>query len=345
MEPEGPLTTSVIGSHALPGWLHYALEGVRQGKFGQTDLKELRDDAVRIAIRDMEEAGVDVVTDGEMRRHEFISGFYDSLMGLEVLEPTRKLGLDARDFIAPMKKVGKITAPRGLGIVEEFKFTREHTDRPIKVTCPGPLTMTLYLDRATPRTSVDEAAWELSRIINQELRRLVEAGANFIQIDEPSYNRRPDDKTFFIDMFNKTISGVNAKIGLHICFGNYRSRPASLGARRRFAPIFPEVLDAKCHQIALEFANREMAEADLWKKYPNDKELGAGLIDVKNEYVERPEDVAARIRTVLEYVDANKLWINPDCGVSQLSRSIALEKLKVMVSGTRLVKKELGIQD
>ena len=140
-------------------------------------------------------------------------------------------------------------------------------------------------------------------------------------------------------IFNATVEGVNAKLAMHICFGNHHGRPL---VKRTFRKLFPGVLDAKADQFVLEFANREMAEIDFWKEVGRRKELGAGLIDQKSFYVETPEDVAERIRVALKYVPAEKLWINPDCGFNPTPRWIALPKLKAMVEGTKIVRRELG---
>ena len=179
----------------------------------------------------------------------------------------------------------------------------------------------------------------LADIINRELRELVTAGADFIQLDEPSYAVHPDAPGDFVELFNATVAGVAAKIGLHLCFGNFVGRPV---ARRRYRPLFPHVLAVRADQLALEFANRELVELELWREFPNDKELAAGLVDVKNYYVETPEDVAERIRAALRYVPPEKLSVVTDCGFSQTARWAARAKLKAMVEGTKLVRQELG---
>jgi 5-methyltetrahydropteroyltriglutamate--homocysteine methyltransferase len=144
------------------------------------------------------------------------------------------------------------------------------------------------------------------------------------------------------EIFNATVQGVKAKIGMHICFGNHRGRPL---VKRTYRTLFPGVLDAKTDQFVLEFANREMAEIGLWKECGAGKELGAGLIDQKSFYIETPEDVAERIRLALKYVPVEKLWINPDCGFNPTPRWIALKKLTAMVEGAKIVRRELGFKD
>jgi len=337
------LPTSVIGSWAWPAWLHVTLDAHGHGALGPDDVDETQDDAVDLAIRDQEDAGVDVITDGEMRRAGFFTAsFYERLTGLEELPPRRKIGVVGHDQRESFIAAGRIEAPNGLGLVSEFRYLRRRTSRRIKSTCPGPYTLAgriaggrIYKDRM-------EVAHHLASIVNTELRALAAAGATFIQLDEPSYAVHPDAPGEFVDLFNASVAGLReagVKVGIHFCFGNYVGRPV---ARRTYRPLIPHILDARADQFALEFANRELAELDLWREFPSDRELAAGLIDVKNYYVETPEEVAARIRTALEYVRPEKLTIVPDCGLSQTARWAAKAKLRSMVEGTRLVRQELA---
>jgi 5-methyltetrahydropteroyltriglutamate--homocysteine methyltransferase len=333
------LPTSVIGSYAWPAWLHTALEQAQQGKYGPQDMKETQDDAVDLALRDQEDAGVDIITDGEMRRVGFFTAeFYGHMTGLRELPPQRRVGIPGHDQRESYEAAETIRSPHGLGIVEEYEFVKTRTQRPIKVPCPGPYTLAgrikpgnIYKDRI-------DVSYALAEIINTELKAVVAAGADFIQIDEPSYAVHATGLEEFVKLFNRTVQGVNAKIGIHLCFGNYVGRPV---AKRSFEGVFPAILDVNASQFALEFANRELAEIDLWQRFPNDKELAAGLVDVKNYYVEKPDEVAARIRTALKYVAPDKLSITPDCGFSQTARWASRAKLKAMVEGTKIVRREL----
>ncbi|NWG22294.1 MAG: methionine synthase [Chloroflexi bacterium] len=334
------LPTSVIGSYAWPAWLHVALGAAQRGEFGPDDMREAQDDAVDIALRDQEDAGVDIVSDGEMRRVGFFTAaFYGFLSGLRELPPQRRVGVAGHDQRESYEAVAPITAPQGLGLLAEYEYVRTRTTRPIKMPCAGPFTLA---GRIKPG-SVYRTRWEIAEalvpIINTELRALAAAGCRFIQIDEPSIAVRPDAPRAFVDLFNATVAGVDARIGLHLCFGNYVGRPT---ARRTYRPLFPHILDVRADQFALEFANREMAEIDLWREFPNDKELAAGLVDVKNYYIETAEDVAERVRLALRYVAAEKLSIVPDCGFSQTARWAARAKLKAMVDGVRIVRHELA---
>jgi 5-methyltetrahydropteroyltriglutamate--homocysteine methyltransferase len=175
--------------------------------------------------------------------------------------------------------------------------------------------------------------------VNAECRALQEAGATFIQVDEPSAAVYPERMAEYVKVFNAAVSGIDVKIGSHICFGNFRGRPV---AQRSYRPIFPALFDMRCDQYLLEFANREMAEIDLWKELPNDRELGCGVVDVKNYWCETPQVVADRIRTALRSVAPEKLWIVPDCGFSQTARWATKRKLAAMVQGAEIVRRELA---
>ena len=331
--------TSVIGSYAWPGWLHTALAAAGQGEYGPDDWKETQDDAVDLAVRDQETAGVDIITDGEMRRIGFFTAeFYGHMTGLHELPPRRKLGVVGHDQRESYEAAASVEAPNGLGLVEEYNYLKTHTQHPIKMPIPGPYTLagrikpgTIYKDRI-------EVAYTLAEIINREMKALVAAGADFIQVDEPSYAVHAHSPKAFVDLFNATVAGVDAKIGVHLCFGNFVGRPV---AKRTYQPLFPHILDMNVSQFALEFANRELSEIDLWKSFPSDKELAAGLVDVKNYYVETAEDVAERLRTALKYVAPEKLSITPDCGFSQTARWAARRKLVSMVEGAKIVRREL----
>jgi 5-methyltetrahydropteroyltriglutamate--homocysteine methyltransferase len=334
------LPTSVIGSYAWPSWFEAAVGGIRRGEFGPADLRETLDDAVDIAVRDQEDAGVDVVTDGEMRRLGFFTAdFYGRLTGLRTLPADRHFGPPGHDQRERLEAIEEIRAPLGLGLVAEFEYVRTRTTRPIKLPCPGPFTLagriglgSIYRDRL-------EVAYALAGIVNAELRALVAAGVTFIQLDEPSYAVHPDAPRVFVDLFNATVAGVEARIGLHLCFGNFVGRPV---ARRTYRPLFPGILDARADELALEFANRELVELELGRQIAEaGKTLAAGLVDVKNYYVESPEDVAERIAVALRHVPPDKLTIVPDCGFSQTARWASKAKLKAMVEGTKLARQRL----
>jgi 5-methyltetrahydropteroyltriglutamate--homocysteine methyltransferase len=334
------LPTSVIGSYAWPAWLQTALDASQRGEYGPDDMREAQDDAVDLALRDQEDAGLDIVSDGEMRRAGFFTAaFYGHLTGLRELPPRRKVGVMGHDQRESYEAIDAITAPHGLGLIEEWQYVRTRTARQVMMPCAGPYTLAGRIKPGAVYRDRLDVAKALSAIVNQELRALVAAGATLIQIDEPSYAVHPDAPGEFVDLFNRTIEGVQAAIGLHLCFGNFVGRPV---AWRRYRPLFPHILDVGADYFALEFANREMAEIELWSEFPNDKILAAGVMDVKNYHVETPAEIADRIRAALRHVPAERLWVVPDCGLSQTARWAAREKLRSMVQGARLVRAELG---
>ena len=336
------LPTTVVGSYAWPGWLEQAQDAIRAGKFGEKDIEELRHDAVLVAVHDQEAAGVDVITDGEMGRFDFNLGFYGAFTGLKPMPVPRLLGAPGHDQRPKFEIVATLGAPGGLGAVAEFKLLKSIAKAGTKATIPGPFTLSGRLitnSRYPTRRAIAEA---LVEVVRRECLALVEAGADTIQVDEPSFACYPEGVGDYIELFNATVQGVRAKIVTHLCFGNYKARAVG---KRSYRALFPKVLGLKADQFILEFAGREMAEADLWQEFAATKELAAGVVDVKSYYIETPEDIAARIRHLLKYVPADKLWITADCGFSQTARWAAFAKLQNMVAGARIVREELGGDD
>lgn len=336
------IPTSVIGSYAWPGWLSCGIDAARRGEFGPTDLAEMLEDAVDTALHDQEEAGVDIVTDGEMRRSGFFTAeFYSHLTGVRAVEPRRKWGPPAHDQQHQFEVLEPIAAPHGLGVVQEFLYARGRTQRPLKVTLPGPFTLSGRLIGGTVYPTRSEAAWAFVPIVNAELHHLVEAGAQFIQIDDPSPAIHPDMAGEFPALFNAAVEGISVRLGAHLCFGNYAGKPL---ARRSYQPVLDEMLALRVDELALETANRELAELPLLGEIATQRDVAVGLIDVKNSYIETPDDVAERIRRVLQYAPAERLTVVPDCGFSQTPRGAARAKLHAMVEGTRRVRRELGLE-
>lgn len=338
-----PLPTSVVGSYAWPGWFSHGIAAARQGDFGLADLHEMLDDAVDIALRDQETAGIDIVSDGEMRRSGFFTAeFYGYLTALRPLAPDRKLGAPGHDQQHRFEVLEPISAPNGLGVVAEFEYARTHTTRPLKVTLPGPFTLSGRLMTGRVYKTRLDAANAFVPIVNAELKALVAAGAEFIQVDEPSPAIHPDSPADFSGLFNAAVEGVygsGVKVASHLCFGNYLGRPL---AKRTYVPIFDQMMAFHVDQLVLEFANREMAELELLKGIAARREVAVGVIDVKNYYIESPEDVAERVRKVLAHVPLEKLSLVPDCGFSQTARWASRAKLESMVDGVKLVRAELG---
>ncbi len=333
------LPATVIGSWSFPGWYARFCEDVAQNPhlFGPDDRDEAVRDAVRLAVDDQVHAGADLITDGEMRRVDFNLGFYDHLAGLEPLPPARRWGPPAHDQRSRYRCVAPLTAPHGLGLVEEYRRLRTVTDLPVKVPVPGPFTLAGCIQGGDVYRDRQEITEALLPLVNREMKDLVRAGVDFIQLDEPSFACHPDQPEEFLDLIRRTVDGVRAKTSLHMCFGNYRGRAVGW---RSYRPLFPHLARAAVNQLALEFASREMAEIELAREIRPPMELAVGLVDVKNTWVEPPELVAERLRLTLNYIDTERLHVTPDCGFSQTARFIACRKLAALVQGVRLVRRQ-----
>jgi 5-methyltetrahydropteroyltriglutamate--homocysteine methyltransferase len=299
------------------------------------------DDAVDLALHDQEEAGVDILSDGEMRRAGFFTAeFYAHLTGVRALPPERLLGAGAHDQQHRFEVLEPIAAPDGLGVIAEYRYASERTTRPLKVTLPGPYTLSGRLTYGPGQVYAERnaAAEAFVPILRAELEGLASAGATFIQIDEPSPAIHPEAPADFSALFNAAVEPVvgQVRLGAHLCFGNYLGRPL---ARRTYRPVLDAMLGFTVDELVLEFANREMAEvAILGEITAAARDVGVGVIDVKNSYIETAEDVAERIDGILSAgVPPERLTLVPDCGFSQTARWMTRAKLHALVAGRDLV--------
>jgi 5-methyltetrahydropteroyltriglutamate--homocysteine methyltransferase len=222
--------------------------------------------------------------------------------------------------------------------VDEFRFLRRFTDRQTKVSVTGPLSLVKRI-RNEYYPSEEALALDLARVVNVELRELARAGATNIQVDEPYYSGFPEDLPWAVRALNALVEGVDARVSLHVCYGNRYGKPSWEGSYRY---LFPAVLEARIDQLTLEFARRGEEDVRLFKEFDPPFALGLGVVDVKSHDVETPAVVAERIRPALDLVPAKSLGVNPDCGLMHLPRDVAFAKLNAMVEGTRLVRAELG---
>jgi 5-methyltetrahydropteroyltriglutamate--homocysteine methyltransferase len=217
----------------------------------------------------------------------------------------------------------------------------------LRVAVPGPLTLMIAMRRGGPYASEETLIADLAAIVNREIHALVEAGCDFIQVDEPNYVMSAGKHRVLrggpgpmVEALRAAVAGVSVKLALHVCFGNAHNN--SFATPRRYGPLFPQILDAPVGQFVFEYANREMAEIELWSAYPTDKEVAVGVVDVKAFRVESAEEVAARARRALEHVPADRLWLVPDCGLWETPRWVAVSKLRSMVEAARLLRRELS---
>jgi 5-methyltetrahydropteroyltriglutamate--homocysteine methyltransferase len=340
-----PLRTTVIGSYPLPAWLELAAQHI--GELGESDRAELLDDAVTAALHDQRRAGLDVVTDGEQTRLDFNLSFYGYLEGLErETAPLRRFGPPGHDQRGRHAVTGELTAPRGLGVVAEFQRLARLASPGVglKASVPGPYTLSGRLvpgGRYADRYALTEA---LLPIVRSELEALVAAGCREVCVDEPSmscYAHR-EDPGRFVEILNRTVAPVvgRCRLSTHLCFGNYKGRAV---APRRYAPLFPAFLGAHVDEIHVEMASREFAELEVIAALAATKDVAVGIIDVKNYWIEPPEEVAARVRRCLRHAPAERLSFAPDCGLSQTARWAARAKLESLVEGVAIVRRELGL--
>ena len=225
-----------------------------------------------------------------------------------------------------------------LGLVEHFRFLRRFTDRGTKVSITGPHSLVKRIRNEYYPTE-EAFALEIARIMNLELRELVRAGAEQIQIDEPYYSGFPEDLAWGVRAINALVDGVDARLSLHVCYGNRYGKPSWEGSYRY---LFPSILEARIDQVTLEFARRGSEDLRLFKEFDAPFTLGLGVVDVKTHGVETPAVVAERIREALAILPAERLSVNPDCGLLHLPREIAFGKLCAMVEGTQLVRREMS---
>jgi 5-methyltetrahydropteroyltriglutamate--homocysteine methyltransferase len=335
------LPTQVIGSYGTPGWLYIVRDAMKEGKMGPTDVREAFDDATNLAIMEMEESGVDVISDGEMRRFNFLVSFYDYIHGIQKIPWERQLGYPGPDMIDAFKAVDQFAVPKGFGLVEEIEYAKTRTQKPLVTPLGGPVTFAFRVNPGDVYKDKREVAWALVPLLNKELRDVVAAGATHIQVDEPSAIDDFVPLLEFVEMFNAMVEGVNATIGLHICFGNFMGRPAV--AHRTYEHIAPYFKDLHVDIIHLEYANRGMWQADIFSPHARDDQfLAAGVVDVKARAVETPEIVAERIRVILQHNDPQRVWLAADCGFSMTARWVAREKMKALAQGAAIVRRELG---
>jgi 5-methyltetrahydropteroyltriglutamate--homocysteine methyltransferase len=327
------LPTTVVGSYSMPGWLERLKTEYFARRISRHELDEIHDAAVKAAIKDQEVCGLDIVTDGELRRDNMIDYFAERLPGVQTDHTSKKFYYDFFDSVVR----GKLPMA-SLRLADDFRFLSEFTDRSTKFCVTGPHTLVKRIKDEHYKNE-EAFAMDLARVMNMELKELARAGARHIQIDEPYYSGFPEDLQWGVRVLNTLVEGVDAKIALHVCYGNRYGKPSWAGNYRY---LFPTILEANIQQLTLEFARRGGEDLELFKEYPNKLELGVGVIDVKSHEVETPDIVAERIRKALKFVPAERMFILPDCGLLHLPQEVAFAKLRTMVQGTKIIRKELG---
>ena len=340
------LPTTLVGSYAQPEWLidRAKLAGrfpprVRAKELWRIPepfLAEAQDDATILAIKAQEEAGLDIVTDGEIRRESYSNRFATALEGIDI--DNSGVALDRSGHPNPVPRiVGKIRRKREVE-VEDLMFLRRHTDRKVKMTVPGPFTMSQQAQNDF-YPSAAEAAMDYAAAVNAEIKDLFAAGADVVQIDEPYMQARPGPaEEYGLAALNRALEGVSGVTAVHICFGY-----AAIIHQRPSAYSFLSQLEGcRCSQVSIETAQSNLDCAVL-KDLP-DKTIILGVLDLSTPEVETPEAVAKRIRRALRYRKPEDIIVAPDCGLKYLPRESAFGKMKAMVEGARIVRKEVGAE-
>jgi 5-methyltetrahydropteroyltriglutamate--homocysteine methyltransferase len=297
-------------------------------------LAEAQDDATILSIRAQEAAGIDIVTDGEIRRESYSNRFATALEGVDLDNPGTALDRSGHPNPVP-RVIGEIRRKHAV-CVEDLKFLRSHTDRAVKVTVPGPFTMAQQAQIDHYGGSRKLAAMDYATAVNAEIRDLFAAGADIVQIDEPYMQARPEEaREFGLAALNRALEGVKGTTAVHICFGYaaiIHSRPSGYS-------FLAELAGCSCRQISIETAQSNL-DCAILRELPG-KKIMLGVLDLSTSEVESPELVAERIRRALPHIKAEDLIIAPDCGLKYLPRDAAFGKLKSMVAGAQLVRKQL----
>jgi len=340
-QQERLLPTTVIGSYSVPEWLGQLRNEYYQRRISRRYLDEIHETAIKAALLDQERAGIDIVTDGELRRDNDIDYLIERIPGVEVAYRSK---LDYFDYYEanvasplPLPGTGEGLG-LGLGLVADFRFLRQLTELPVKVSLTGPFSLSRRIRNSAYPASADLVR-DLARVLSAEAGRLANAGAQLLQIDEPFLAGYPEDVELAVEAINIVTKGADVSWTLHVCYGNRHARPLWAG---HYDFLFPAIKDAHVDRLALEFARTGDEDLQLLEQYQWDRGLGLGVIDVKTEQVESAELVAARIRRALQVVTPEKLVINPDCGLRHLPPDVARGKLAAMVAGAAMVRTELS---
>ncbi len=336
--------TSLVGSYAQPEWLidRAKLAGrfpprVRAKELWRVApeyLDQAQDDAPLIAIRDQERAGLDIITDGEMRRESYSNRFATALDGVDIDNPGSALDRSGHPNPVP-RVVGRIRRRHAVE-TRDVQFLRANTDRTIKITVPGPFTMSQQAQNDF-YDSEEEMAVDYAAAVNEEIRDLFAAGADIVQIDEPYMQARPDKaRQYGLKALARALEGVEGETALHICFGY----AAIIHERPSGYNFLPELADTAVKAISIETAQSNLDTSILAKL--DGKTIILGVLDLSDPEVETPETVAARIRKALPYVAAEKIVLAPDCGLKYLPRETAFGKMKAMAEGAAIVRREVA---
>ena len=338
------LPTTVVGSYPQPEWLvdrdalrHRRVPRIHAPELWRVPaplLEQAQDDATVLAIRDMERAGIDIVTDGEIRRESYSNRFALSLDGIDADRPAEVEGRTGTTLVP--RVVGKIRRTRPVE-VRDMQFLRANTDRAAKITLPGPFTMGQQV-KDEHYKDAEAMCMDYAAAVNQEAHELVKAGADVIQLDEPWLRNNPEEaKRYAVKVINRALEGIDGTTVVHLCFGYaaiVHNRPTTGYS------FLPELRECACRQVSVETAQPNL-DCSVLAKLDNKKIL-LGVIDLDDPNVETAETVASRIRRALPFVAAENIIVAPDCGMKYLPRDTAIGKMRAMVEGAKILRRELG---
>jgi len=344
---------TVVGSWSRPPWLVQALRRRQAGEISKEEFDRVADDAVLAAVKYQEDAGVDIISDGEVRRDNFYSFVVEKLSGMKLMkvselldyvkdragfeEVLRALDVPAFAIKSPIA-IEKIGRREGLAL-DELDFLKQHTTRQTKIPLPGPYLLTRsswfegLSDKAYP--TAEELSGDIVQILRQEIVALRDRGVDFIQFDEPSLSQvvygdeagetfmcaalssrkdPTDELEFAVRLMNATVDGIDGvKFGVHVCRGNW-SRKEEVLLKGNYGPLLPYLVQMHIDQLVLEMATPRAGELDVFKEYANEKELGLGVVNPRTDEIESPAMIVQRVKEVLKFFDPEKIYLNPDCG-------------------------------
>ncbi len=330
------LPTTVIGSYSVPDWLDRLKTDYYRNRISAAQLRSIHDVCIKAALKDQEVAGIDIVSDGELRRDNDIDYLLSRLPGVQIAPNTKDVAYDYFEAYVD-GPLPEETTP-GLGLAEDYAFTVRHTDRPVKFSFTGPFSLSRRIRNECYRDSADLVR-AIARMLNAEAQALVAAGATTLQIDEPYLAGYPEQAGLAVEAVNIVTAGVDAHWGLHVCYGNRYARPSWEG---HYDFLWPAVHKAEIDQLVLEFARKGYEDLDLIARSGWEREIGLGVVDVKTHQIESTDLIAQRIHRALQLVPAHRMQVNPDCGLRHLPPEIAQAKLHAMVAATRTIRGELG---
>ena len=353
MDDSSLFPVTVVGSWPRPPWLIQALRKRQAGESSFQEFNSIADDAVLASVKQQEDAGVDIVSDGEQRRDNFYSFVVEKLDGIKLMsvaqlldfmkdrasfeESLRALDVPAFAMKSPVA-VGQVREKNSLAL-DELKFLKEHTKRKTKIPLPGPYMLTRsswfpgLSDKAYPE--IEDLGREVSQILHREILALKEAGADFVQLDEPILSQvvygaegsetfmcaalasRKDptqELSYAQELMNRTLQGISGvKLGVHVCRGNW-SRKEDVLLKGNYGPLLPYLMEMKLDQLVLEFATPRAGELEVFGEYGDEKEIGLGVVNPRSSEVEPPGLVEQRVREATKFFDSSKIFLNPDCG-------------------------------